>query len=112
MNKLFLTLIIILINIIFSEALKESSCKIKMASSKMSVFKQDKLIFNEGLIDEERFGKNAHNSYVVSAENQIDYFYILEDKLSKKHNHDKIVNFIYNSYLSSKYWQNQVTFQF
>lgn len=93
MNKTFLIIIIIYANVIFSDALRESSCKLKMASSKMSVFKQDKLIFNEGVIDEERFGKNAYNSYIISAEDEIDYFYILENKLSNNSNHDKIVNY-------------------
>jgi hypothetical protein len=98
MNKTFLIFIIILINVIFSKSskFKESSCKIKMASSKMSVFRQDKLIFNEGLIDEERFGKNAYNSYIISADDQIDYFYILENKLSSIHTHDKIVYIDFN----------------
>ena len=94
MKNIFIIFIIIQINLKYFSANKENTCKLKMASNKMSIFKQDKVIFNEGVLDEERFGKNANNPYIISAEDEIEYFYILENKLSNKQNHDKIVNII------------------
>jgi hypothetical protein len=91
MNKTYFTIFIIILNVIYTLALKENSCKLKMAASKMSVFRQEKLIFNEGVLYEERFGKNAFDPYVISTEDQIEYFYIMENKISNKHSHEKIV---------------------
>ena len=93
MKKIFLTISVIIINVVYTLVMRENSCKLKMASSKMSVFRQDKLIFNEGIIDKERFGKNAYMPYVISSEDHIEYFYIMENKITNKHNHQKIVLF-------------------
>jgi len=95
MKKIYLSIFIIILNTLCTFSLRESSCKLKMASSKMSVFRQDKLIFNEGIIDEERFGKNASMPYVISSEDQIEYFYIMESKIGNNHNHEKIVIYLH-----------------
>jgi len=94
MNNILTIFLVILINIIYSSANQENACKLKMATNKMAIFKQDKLIFNEGVLDEERFGINSSKPYISSAEDELEYFYILENKLSNTHNHDKIVNSI------------------
>jgi hypothetical protein len=51
----------------------------------------EKLIFNEGVIEDEEFKENSLSSYVTPAEDLIEYFYIFEAKPADHTNHDKIV---------------------
>jgi hypothetical protein len=72
----------------------DSNCKIKMSNSKMSIFKdQEKLIFNEGYTDP-TWNDNANIPYVANSDEDIQYFYIMENKLTDFNNKDKIVHFI------------------
>jgi hypothetical protein len=92
-KKMFLILVISLFLIITSvNSTQGNSCKIKMATNRMAFAKSEKLIFNEGVLDTQSFGHDAVDPHITSSDNQIEYFYIFEDKLINKHeNHDKIV---------------------
>jgi hypothetical protein len=62
--------------------------------------KDDKLIYNEGKIEDEKFAENSINPYEAHSVDSIEYFYIFEDKLVNKHeNHDKIVKIKFNRIL-------------
>ena len=98
LNKKQFTLFLIITVLSFANpmnSLEGNSCKIKMATNRMAFAKSDKLIFNEGVIDTQSFGEKAADPHTTSADNQIEYFYIFEDKLVNVHqNHDKIVNIL------------------
>jgi hypothetical protein len=73
-------------------SLKTNNCKLKMALNRMAFLKaDDQLIFNEGLLKSDVYGENATHPYTSPNENEIEYFYIFEDKIVNVHNHDKIV---------------------
>jgi hypothetical protein len=76
---------------------KANNCKIKMAMNRMAFVKaDDKLIFNEGILNSDVYGENSTHAFTSPFENEIEYFYIFEDKIVNVHNHDKIVLFYYN----------------
>ena len=88
-NKLINYLFTILICIGLSQS--ENNCKIKMSNSKMSIFKlQDKLIYNEGIIDD-IWKENSSPPYIFTLDEDIQYFYIMESNLADSKNKDKIV---------------------
>jgi len=51
----------------------------------------ERLIFNEGIIEMEEFKENSYYPYTTTAENKLEYFYIFESKAADHNNHDKIV---------------------
>ena len=88
----FAYFLIYLVYSAYSTELKANNCKIKMASDRMAFAKEsDQLIYNEGILNSEKFGEKASLPYTTPFENFLEYFYIFEDKIVNVHNHDKIV---------------------
>lgn len=86
---IFISLFLILSSV---NSTRINSCKIKMATNRMAFAKSEKLIFNEGVLDQNNFSQNSVDAHVTSSDNLIEYFYIFEDKLVNKHEkHDTIV---------------------
>ncbi len=78
--------------IVVSKVYSDNNCKLRMSNSKMSIFRDSgKLIYNEGVINSDWQGE-VGTPYVVNSDEDIQYFYIMENKLADNSNKDKIVN--------------------
>lgn len=92
-SKMLTLFIYSFIFIMLSMNVIAKDCKIKMAKSGVGLGKPgQKLIYNEGAIEDEEFKENALKPYTTSNEDTIEYFYIFEQKAANHGNHDKVVS--------------------
>jgi hypothetical protein len=97
----------IIIFLIFANAVlytkTDNICNIKISNSKMSIFRDsEKLIYNDGKIDQ-TWTDNTSTPYVATSDEDIQYFYIMENKLTNSNNKDNIVLIIKIEYNNKLY---------
>lgn len=82
---------LVIICILLSKVLSENNCKIKMSQSKIN-FTGDpsQLIYNEGAVNS-KWDSSSSKLIESEKDNDIEYFYIFEQKFATHKNHDTIV---------------------
>ena len=56
------------------------SCDLKLSNNKLSLLKEENLIFNNGILNKNTWSENSQNLYTVDIDNNLNYFYAMHSK--------------------------------
>jgi hypothetical protein len=88
--KIYSLKIILVILLLIKYSIEDNNCKIKMSQKSITDLTNQKLIYNEGALNN-TWDESSPHPYNAAHDSDIDYFYIVEFKFSNAHNHDVIV---------------------